>query len=500
MTFLKLNRFSSYSRLDYQRFFLFLCPFFCLVFLFYLTIFSVVTLVWAGLSIYLGGLSLVGINYKQQLSSLFYFLSLSFFPILISLFFLNSYSLPSYSCLLFVLVFALQALSLLPKKSTSLFSMAAIIVIFLPTVPRGVGLSLWKQLQEIYEGLFLGVSLLSLWILLLPFTPRPFLPNDYRIGHHLLRFLKNSLAVALAFYFSQHLGFKHPAWAGLSAFVISQGTLGATILKAQQRIYGTVFGVLIGIPISIFLYYPYPWTRVFAIFLFAYGLLNLSKNYVLTTITVGLSIGALFFILSPSLHSAMAFLPYISERIFETLFGVVVFFIVEFVFYPRSIIGQIHYSSYLFWQGLSLAILEKDSNLFQVHLDKSKLALEDYKKYLEDFRYEPIAILNKKYHYAIKVHHYLEGVSKIIEAKGLFFSEEQNSQKFALILERMSYELMLQKDARLRLLKTLQEEVQYLENEEEMGEIKSMIKRIIKYKISILNSHFSWRKKRFNMK
>ncbi|MEH6527191.1 MAG: FUSC family protein [Sneathiella sp.] len=72
--------------------------------------------------------------------------------------------------------------------------------------------------------------------------------KDLNFSHPTVRrSLKTAIASVLACFMALYLQAEQPYWAGISAFVVMQRTVGATIYKALLRIGGTVSGAVLGL-------------------------------------------------------------------------------------------------------------------------------------------------------------------------------------------------------------------------------------------------------------
>ncbi|MCL1125886.1 FUSC family protein [Shewanella surugensis] len=89
------------------------------------------------------------------------------------------------------------------------------------------------------------------------------------IEPHVQLTLKASLAVVLALFLAVLFQTQEPYWAGISAFVAIQPTVGNTIAKSLERMIGTIIGAMLGI-VVIALFITQPIMFSISIFMFAF--------------------------------------------------------------------------------------------------------------------------------------------------------------------------------------------------------------------------------------
>jgi uncharacterized membrane protein YccC len=97
---------------------------------------------------------------------------------------------------------------------------------------------------------------------------------------------KTALAAALCWWLAQRLGWRDGYWGSISAIIVLQSNVGATVNASRDRILGTLIGAAIGFSFSLFGILP--WNYIIAVLLavIVCGLLGLRNSSRLAGVTI----------------------------------------------------------------------------------------------------------------------------------------------------------------------------------------------------------------------
>ncbi len=131
----------------------------------------------------------------------------------------------------------------------------------------------------------------------------------------LIHATKTALAATLCWWLALRFGLHDGYWGSISAIIVMQSNVGATVTASRDRLLGTLIGALFGFSFSL-LAMP-PWNYVLAVFsaIVVSGLLGMRDSARLACVTITI------IMLVPSSGSrwSLAF-----DRVFEVLLGIVV--------------------------------------------------------------------------------------------------------------------------------------------------------------------------------
>ncbi len=348
-------------------------------------------LLWALWFCYATAFSGFGLNGETRLEQLYYFLKFTIAGIfLITVgFYLHEYLNDSWwiFCLgLLVTMF----LCFYTIAMISQLSIAAPILVYLLIMPISFKSSL---VVEMLIPFVCGCILTVLSSYLLPLHRSPYLVSE--IDKYLvIRYFRISCAIAIVIFISSLLKLSHPTWAALTVLVVSQGTLGSTIRKAAERFVGTMLGILVGVPVGMYIFHPHEYARFLIVLMFfiAYWIGN--KFYYLAVFLFTVSLCGLFFLLS---SNNAALVPFMLERLAETVLGVITIIFLELTILPFSIAQIIQKDKAQYWNYIVAAVRSDNSQDFTKYYEKAKKLLEKSKKDFKEYRYEPAGILSGKY-------------------------------------------------------------------------------------------------------
>ena len=410
----------SYSYLDVHRGLLFVVP--ILLAYIFMQFFSVAhsMQLWFFLTLFLLAFTVHGESKWQQVSNLA--VGLGLFLLALPLAALLVYTADSvwFFVCLSVAVFVLLCA---PMANRAWYLPAIIAVIFLLLIlPLLPGLHSFKFGFAVLVPMLLALLAQVVVVLCLPTTALPAPPLLIDV-YFIKRILRIALAIAVIYAVCQALSLQHAAWAGIAGIVVSQGSLGATLRRSMHRLLGTVLGVISAVPCMLYLFKPYPASRMLIVPLTMLGFIVMRRHYAWTIFLLTLSLGAVYFMIYPAgqVHA----LHYIIARLYETFLGVAVMIVFELCLFPRSIIVEMRSQSSLFWQ--KLVLLQGDYMLgasspnltigAHPNFIAAKKYLHDLDLSMQNYRFEPLAFLGQRYHYVCKLlnalHHLLKTMQRL---------------------------------------------------------------------------------------
>ena len=126
---------------------------------------------------------------------------------------------------------------------------------------------------------------------------------------------KTALAAALCWWLALHFGLHDGYWGSISAIIVLQSNVGATVIASRDRLLGTLMGAAFGFAFSVF--GAPPWNYILAVLLaiFVCGLLSLRNSSRLAAVTITI------IMLVPS-HGTRW--PLALDRVGEVLLGIIV--------------------------------------------------------------------------------------------------------------------------------------------------------------------------------
>ncbi|HLD16725.1 MAG TPA: FUSC family protein [Coxiellaceae bacterium] len=142
-----------------------------------------------------------------------------------------------------------------------------------------------------------------------------------------------ALGILIAFIICDILKLTHPSWAAFAILFASRDTQPDSLHRAFERLTGTFAGVIVGVPLALVLFKPYPHSHfLILVFLMIANLVG-KKSYWLAMFFVTVSFGALYYIVTPGYGSPTVF---ILERFAETALGVAILVSMEFFVFPTK--------------------------------------------------------------------------------------------------------------------------------------------------------------------
>jgi len=148
---------------------------------------------------------------------------------------------------------------------------------------------------------------------------------NYERCRLLIHGAKTALAASLCWWLALRLGLRDGYWGAISAIIVLQSNVGATVRASRDRFLGTLIGALLGFAFSLF--GALPWNFILAVFLAVVvsGLLGLRISARLAGVTIAIVM------LVPKSGSRW----YLAlDRVGEVLLGIVVALIVTTLVFP----------------------------------------------------------------------------------------------------------------------------------------------------------------------
>ncbi|OGT32029.1 MAG: hypothetical protein A3E87_10800 [Gammaproteobacteria bacterium RIFCSPHIGHO2_12_FULL_35_23] len=203
--------------------------------------------------------------------------------------------------------------------------------------------------------------------------------------------LRGAIAIVLSFWLSHFLKINYAYWVVLTTVVILQPSVGATLVRAQQRVLGTILGVLIGaLLISLFHNQVIPITIILLLLVFL-ALWLMLINYVWSLF---FATAALIIIIGSKIENPWLF---VRDRLGDTILGVIIGLLLSLTLWPswarlrfrENILQSMKQAQELF--NLMLNSLIKEDHDFkkitELKLDLST-TLEKNRQYFVETRYE----------------------------------------------------------------------------------------------------------------
>lgn len=136
---------------------------------------------------------------------------------------------------------------------------------------------------------------------------------------------KTALAAALCWWLALHFGLRDGYWGSISAIIVLQSNMGATVSASRDRILGTVIGAILGFSFSLF--GTLPWNYILAVLaaVLVCGLLGLRASSRLAGVTITI----IMLVQTTGSHQTIAL-----HRVIEVVLGIVVALAVTTLVFP----------------------------------------------------------------------------------------------------------------------------------------------------------------------
>lgn len=137
---------------------------------------------------------------------------------------------------------------------------------------------------------------------------------------------RTAIAASLCWWLALHFGLHDGYWGSISAIIVLQTDVGATIRASRDRILGTIIGAILGFSSTLF--GSLPWNYIIAVFLAVVlcGLLGFRNSSRLAGVTV-----TIVMLVQTGSHKAVAL-----DRVMQVVLGIVVAVAVTTLVFPNS--------------------------------------------------------------------------------------------------------------------------------------------------------------------
>jgi hypothetical protein len=141
----------------------------------------------------------------------------------------------------------------------------------------------------------------------------------------LIHAAKTALAAALCWWLALRFGWRDGYWGSISAIIVLQSNVGATVTASRDRLIGTLIGAALGFSFSLF--GVLPWNFVLAVLaaIIVCGLLGLRNSSRLAGVTIAIIM---------LVHKDGSRWELAADRVFEVILGIVVALAVTTLIFP----------------------------------------------------------------------------------------------------------------------------------------------------------------------
>ena len=136
---------------------------------------------------------------------------------------------------------------------------------------------------------------------------------------------RTAFAASLCWWLAGRFGLHDGYWGAISAIIVLQSNVGATIRASRDRILGTMIGAVLGFSCTLF--GELPWNYILAVFLAVVvcGLLGFRNSSRLAGVTV-----TIVMLVQSGSHKSVAL-----DRVIQVVLGIFVAVVVTLVVFPR---------------------------------------------------------------------------------------------------------------------------------------------------------------------
>jgi len=136
---------------------------------------------------------------------------------------------------------------------------------------------------------------------------------------------RTALAASLCWWLAARFGLHDGYWGAISAIIVLQSNVGATIQASRDRILGTIIGAIVGFPCTLF--GTIPWNYIVAVFvaIMMCGLLGFRNSSRLAGVTV-----TIVMLVQSNSPRAVAL-----DRVIQVVLGILVAVAVTVLIFPR---------------------------------------------------------------------------------------------------------------------------------------------------------------------
>lgn len=168
--------------------------------------------------------------------------------------------------------------------------------------------------------------------------------------------LRIAVATLIAIVIGHVFAIPKAYWLTISALVVLQPSIGATLLRAKQRSVSTLVGVLIGAMLTILMHQIFWLTALIGLFSLFLGVYFTSKNYLKSIFFFSILVMIMMGLFATNIWQ------FVFYRFFDTLLGVAVGFTLSLVLWPvsaKSLLQQDFLKLIKHYRQLSHAVFEQ---------------------------------------------------------------------------------------------------------------------------------------------
>jgi|GEM_PF-4251616 len=211
--------------------------------------------------------------------------------------------------------------------------------------------------------------------------------------------LRVAMATMIAIIIGHVFAIPKAYWLTISALVVLQPSIGATLLRAKQRSISTLVGVLIGAMITILTHQLFWLTALIGLFSLFLGVYFSSKDYLKTIFFLSILVMIMMGLFATNIWQ------FVFYRFFDTLLGVIIGFVLSLILWPvsaKSLLQQDFLKLIQHYRQLSNAIFDQFisfSHEGQLAIGRSRVEIyadiKLAKQHFEDMQHE-LDLLNIK--------------------------------------------------------------------------------------------------------
>ena len=198
---------------------------------------------------------------------------------------------------------------------------------------------------------------------------------------------KTALAAALCWWLALRFGWRDGYWGSISAIIVLQSNVGATVSASRDRLLGTLIGAAIGFAFSLFGVLPWNFVLAILVAMIVCGLFGLRNSSRLAGVTIAIVM---------LVHKDGPRLELAADRVFEVIMGIIVALVVTTVIFPdraRMRLRDGLAQEFLVLGNLFEAVLEGFRGAPAANLDElrkdAQLRMRANRQLLEAARNEP---------------------------------------------------------------------------------------------------------------
>lgn len=313
---------------------------------------------------------------------------------------------------LFGMVFVLHMLQYFGDDKLKLGVLAAATSCFVYNRP--LHLMHWSVVATLLIGV-LVVAIVQ-FVLWRDKSSQPRILPANRLTYSLRRACRIAIVAVVSFVLAKIWVSQFAGWASLTAIVISQASLGMTMKRLYQRVFGTLAGVVVALLIN-----SQGWPHlldVSLILLLFYFLIMwlLPKYYFVGAFFLTLTVALAYYAVPTFASLTSSANAFILDRLFDTLVGALVAGVAEFTIFPYSVLSCMSTSLSHYWHGVMRSVQFSSKGQTAAVLTAQREmeeGLQDINNYNQGYRYEPSYLFNQRHPLMVQTLPRLDKVANI---------------------------------------------------------------------------------------